>query len=73
VLGFVTVGTNNGFVIPTVMVSVTAQPLAVTVAIKEVVVSNKGEDPAYEIIRNAIKQRPTYLKEFNNFKCQVCF
>ncbi len=39
--------------------------------LKEVVVSNKGEDPAYEIIRNAIKQRPTYLKEFNNFKCQV--
>ena len=39
--------------------------------LKEVVVSNKAEDPAYEIIRNAIKQRPTYLKEFNNFKCQV--
>ena len=39
--------------------------------LKEVVVSNKGEDPAYEIIRNAIKQRPIYLKEFNNFKCQV--
>ena len=39
--------------------------------LKEVVVSNKGEDPAYEIIRNAIKQRPFYLKEFNNFKCQV--
>ena len=39
--------------------------------LKEVVVSNKAEDPAYEIIRNAIKQRPSYLKEFNNFKCQV--
>ena len=39
--------------------------------LKEVVVSNKAEDPAYEIIRNAIKQRPIYLKEFNNFKCQV--
>ena len=39
--------------------------------LKEVVVSNKAEDPAYEIIRNAIKQRPFYLKEFNNFKCQV--
>ena len=39
--------------------------------LKEVVVSNKAEDPAYEIIRNAIKKRPTYLKEFNNFKCQV--
>ena len=39
--------------------------------LKEVVVSNKGEDPAYEIIRNAIKQRPIYLKNFNNFKCQV--
>lgn len=39
--------------------------------LKEVVVSNKAEDPAYEIIRNAIKQRPVFLKEFNNFKCQV--
>ena len=39
--------------------------------LKEVVVSNKAEDPAYEIIRNAIKKRPIYLKEFNNFKCQV--
>lgn len=39
--------------------------------LKEVVVSNKAEDPAYEIIRNAIKQRPNFLKEFNNFKCQV--
>lgn len=39
--------------------------------LKEVVVSNKGEDPAYEIIRNAIKYRPIYLKQFNNFKCQV--
>jgi hypothetical protein len=39
--------------------------------LKEVVVSNKAEDPAYEIIRNAIKKRPVYLKEFNNFKCQV--
>jgi len=37
----------------------------------EVVVSNKAEDPAYEIIRNAIKKREDHLKEYNNFKCQV--
>lgn len=37
----------------------------------EVVVSNKAEDPAYEIIRNTIKLREDHLKEFNNFKCQV--
>ncbi|NCW12027.1 MAG: carboxypeptidase-like regulatory domain-containing protein [Chitinophagia bacterium] len=37
----------------------------------EVVVSNKAEDPAYEIIRNAIKKREAHLKEYNNFKCQV--
>jgi len=37
----------------------------------EVVVSNKTEDPAYEIIRNTIKKRQDHLKEYNNFKCQV--
>lgn len=37
----------------------------------EVVVSNKAEDPAYEIIRNTIKKREDHLKEYNNFKCQV--
>lgn len=39
--------------------------------LKEVVVSNKAEDPAYEIIRNAIKAKETNAKVFDNFRCQV--
>lgn len=39
--------------------------------LKEVVVSNKAEDPAYEIIRNAIKAKEANAKALDNFKCQV--
>jgi hypothetical protein len=39
--------------------------------LKEVVVGGKGEDPAYEIIRNAIKKRKTYLNELKKFQCEV--
>lgn len=39
--------------------------------LKEVVVSNKAEDPAYEIIRNTIKTREAHLKFFDNYKCRV--
>ncbi|MEY3208421.1 MAG: hypothetical protein RL064_452, partial [Bacteroidota bacterium] len=39
--------------------------------LKEVVVSNKAEDPAYEIIRNAIKAKEVNAKALDNFKCQV--
>jgi hypothetical protein len=39
--------------------------------LKEVVVSNKAEDPAYEIIRNAIKAKEINAKALDNFKCQV--
>lgn len=38
--------------------------------LKEVIVQ-KGEDPAYEIIRNAIQKRPEYLKEIKKFECEV--
>ena len=38
---------------------------------KEVVVKAGGEDPAYAIIRAAIKKRPTYLDEVNAFNCDL--
>lgn len=37
----------------------------------EVVVKPGGEDPAYEIIRNAIKKRKEHLEELAGFQCQV--
>ncbi len=40
-------------------------------SLKEVVVRPGGEDPAYEIIRNAIKKRPYYLAQFSRFQCEV--
>lgn len=39
--------------------------------LKEVVLKNKTEDPAYEIIRNAIKKREEYLNEVKQFECEV--
>jgi hypothetical protein len=36
-----------------------------------VVVKAGREDPAYEIIRQAIKKRPDYLKEIKKFQCEV--
>ena len=38
--------------------------------LKEVVISN-GEDPAYEVIRQAIKKRKHYLKEVDAFSCKA--
>lgn len=38
-------------------------------SLQEVVVTNNAEDPAYAIIRNAIKKRPTYLNEIDEFSC----
>lgn len=38
---------------------------------KEVVVTNGGEDPAYQIIRNAIKKRNYYGNQVNSFECDV--
>lgn len=39
--------------------------------LKEVVVKSNAEDPAYEIIRQAIKKRPLYAKEVNAFTCDL--
>ncbi|MDB5277571.1 MAG: carboxypeptidase-like regulatory protein [Ferruginibacter sp.] len=38
---------------------------------KEVVVKSNGEDPAYQIIREAIKKRPGYFKQVNAFTCDL--
>src|SRR5215469_4879850 len=35
------------------------------------VIVKKGEDPAYEIIRQAIKKRPYYQKQLSNFQSEV--
>ena len=40
-------------------------------SMKEFVVRPGGEDPAYEIIRNAIKKRTYYLNQLDKFQCQV--
>ncbi len=39
--------------------------------LKEVLVKNGGEDPAYAIIRQAIKKREYYNKEVNAFECDL--
>ena len=39
------------------------------VLLEEVVISNSGENPAYRVIRNAIKKRPEYLKQISVFQC----
>ena len=38
---------------------------------KEVVVKSNGEDPAYQIIREAIKKRSFYFKQVNAFTCDL--
>jgi len=40
-------------------------------SLNEVVVKSRGEDPAYEIIRNAIKKRDEHLHEIKKFECEV--
>ncbi len=40
-------------------------------SLKEVVVRPGAEDPAYAIIRNAIKKRPYYLHQLNAFQSEV--
>ncbi|WP_205511135.1 DUF5686 and carboxypeptidase regulatory-like domain-containing protein [Longitalea arenae] len=39
--------------------------------LKEVVVRPGAEDPAYAIIRQAIRKRPFYLNQLNAFQCEV--
>lgn len=37
----------------------------------EEVIIKKGEDPSYEIIRNAIRKRDFYLNQVDQFQCEV--
>ncbi|RFZ95201.1 carboxypeptidase-like regulatory domain-containing protein [Mucilaginibacter conchicola] len=39
--------------------------------LNEVSIKSGGEDPAYDIIRRAIKKRKTYLNEVNAYTCEV--
>lgn len=39
--------------------------------LKEVIVKSNAEDPAYEIIRQAIKKRPYYNKQVKAFECEA--
>jgi Family of unknown function (DUF5686) len=39
--------------------------------LNEVVVKSGGEDPAYEIIRNAIKKRESYRAPLDSFTCEA--
>ena len=39
--------------------------------LNDVVISSGSEDPAYAIIRNAIKKRKSYEKDFQRFTCDV--
>ncbi len=40
-------------------------------SLKEVTIKSGGEDAAYEIIRNAIKNREEHLDEIKKFECEV--
>ena len=51
------------------MANFTLQALETTM--KEVIVTSGGEDPAYEIIRNAIKKRPDYREPLDSFSCEA--
>jgi hypothetical protein len=42
-----------------------------TYELKDVTIRAGAEDPAYAIIRKAIKKRKTYLREVNAFNCEV--
>ena len=42
-----------------------------TLHLREVIVKSSDEDPAYEIIREAIKKRPYYNKQVNAFECEA--
>ncbi|MCY7290826.1 MAG: DUF5686 and carboxypeptidase regulatory-like domain-containing protein, partial [Ferruginibacter sp.] len=41
-------------------------------SMETVVVTNGGEDPAYEVIRNAIKKRNYYFRQVDQFTCNIC-
>ena len=59
----VTLGTTN--------VQADFQMATQNLTLKEVVVKNTGEDPAYEIIRQAIKKRSYYDNEVTEFEANV--
>jgi hypothetical protein len=42
-----------------------------TYNLKEVTIKGDGEDPAYQVIRNAIKKRKYHLEQVNTFSCDV--
>ncbi len=42
-----------------------------TYQLSDVIVKSGGEDPAYEIIRKAIKKRKSHLNEVNAYTCEV--
>jgi len=59
-------------------ISVNKEDIAIDFELEEqqynisgVVVKAGREDPAYEIIRKAIKKRPEYLNEIKKFQCEV--
>src|ERR1700712_2531478 len=39
--------------------------------LKDVMINGNGEDPAYAIIRKAIKKRKTYLNQVKTYSCEV--
>ncbi len=41
------------------------------VSLNEVVITANAEDPAYRIIRNAIRMRKYYLQQVENYKCEA--
>ena len=40
-------------------------------SLEEIIIKPGGEDPAYEIIRNAIKKRPFYKQQVAAYQCNV--
>ncbi len=67
-----------GFEQQTKRIDMKGEPIALdvvlnelSVGLKEVVVSVEGEDPAYAIIRKAIKKREYYLEQVKEYKCDV--
>lgn len=52
-------------------VSVNFQLTLQQTTMKEVIVKTGGEDPAYEIIRNAIKKKSEYVAPLDSFTCEA--
>lgn len=67
-----------GYLQTTKMVVIVSIPVVLNVQLrpdkvelKEVIVTAGGEDPAYRVIRAAIKQRSYYLNQIHGFSCDV--